>query len=160
MFSMLKKNKNKIIAPISGRMIPLEKVDDEVFSSGMMGKGIAIIPTESTFLAPATGTITLIPETKHAFGMKLDNGMEILVHIGIDTVLSKGEGFKVLVKQGTRVKQGTPIIEMDKQYFESKNIKLETPVLILNSEQYQLKYIFNEDCIGGQTEIIKYTKIN
>ena len=99
MFNFLKKN--NLVAPVNGKIIPIEEVPDPVFAQKMMGEGIAIIPKDSSFVAPADGTITLISETKHAFGMTLDNGMELLVHIGLETVNLKGEGFNTLVEVNT-----------------------------------------------------------
>ena len=100
MFNFLKKEKNTVktlTAPVDGKVIDLSEVDDPVFAQKMMGEGIAIIPEGNIVAAPADGTIVLIPETRHAFGMKLADGLELLVHIGLDTVNLGGEGFSALV---------------------------------------------------------------
>lgn len=157
MFNLFKKEKKSFVAPISGTIIKLKDVKDEVFSSGMMGIGLAIDPNEDVFVAPYDGTITLVPETKHAFGMKLSNGIELLVHIGMDTVNLGGEGFEVLVKEGQKVSQGTPIIKLDLDFFKSKDIALITPIIILNHDDYSIEIIDNQEkCIVQETEIIKF----
>ena len=144
MFNIFKKEK-KIVAPVSGKLMKLSDVKDEVFASGMMGIGVAIDPVENIFVAPADGKITLIAETKHAFGMQLDNGLEILIHIGLDTALSQGEGFHVLANVG------------DFEFFKNKGNTLETPVIILNSDDYKIELITDViKCLAGETTIMKY----
>lgn len=156
MFNIFKKEK-KIVAPVSGKLMKLSDVKDEVFASGMMGIGVAIDPVENIFVAPADGKITLIAKTKHAFGMQLDNGLEILIHIGLDTALSQGEGFHVLANVGDAVKQGVPIIEADFEFFKNKGNTLETPVIILNSDDYKIELITDViKCLAGETTIMKY----
>ena len=156
MFNFLKKN--NLVAPVNGKIIPIEEVPDPVFAQKMMGEGIAIIPEDSSFVAPADGTITLISETKHAFGMTLDNGMELLVHIGLETVNHKGEGFNTLVEVNTKVKQGTPIISIDRAFMESKNINLTTPLVILNHSLFNISFLNNDTAKAGETVLITYKK--
>ncbi|MCC0627711.1 PTS glucose transporter subunit IIA [Clostridioides sp. ES-S-0108-01] len=156
MFGFLKKNKSFIYAPVSGSILDLTEVKDEVFSSGMMGNGIAIIPSEKVFKAPADGVVTLIHESKHAFGMKLDNGVEILVHIGLNTVNFKGEGFKTLVNIGDHVKKRTPIVEVDLDFFKEMNVTLETPMILLNEAEQPCDILLKSgNCQSGETELIK-----
>lgn len=101
---------------LKGKVIALKEVNDGVFSEGVMGDGLAIIPENEILLAPADAEIVvLMPESRHACGLKLDNGMEILLHIGIDTVDMKGDGFEYLVEEGQKVKAGTPLIRFDRQ---------------------------------------------
>lgn len=156
MFNLFKKEKKCLVAPVSGNIIKLSEVKDEVFSSGMMGIGLAIDPTGDVFVAPADGEITVIPETKHAFGMKLSNGMEVLIHIGMDTVNLAGEGFDVLVKEGQKVNIGTPIIKVDLDFFKDKNISLVTPIIILNHNDYSIEVLIEQGmCVMNETKIIK-----
>lgn len=97
-------------------MITLKEVNDGVFSEGTMGEGFAIIPENETVYAPADATVNLLmQESRHACGLKLANGAEILLHIGIDTVAMKGDGFEYLVKEGQKVSVGTPLIKFDKK---------------------------------------------
>ncbi len=130
MFGFLKKSQDSsadgFAAPVDGKCISIEEVADAVFSSKMMGDGFAIVPTGETVVAPADGEIVMIPESKHAFGMKTKDGVELLVHIGLDTVNLNGQGFEVLTKQGTRVKAGTPIIRFDRSFMDKQGIDLTT----------------------------------
>lgn len=108
-------NRGELKAFLSGKVIPLKEVNDGVFSEGIMGDGIAIIPENETLYAPADGEIVaLMEDSKHACGMKLANGMEVLLHIGLDTVNMQGDGFRYFVKQGQQVKAGDPLIRFDR----------------------------------------------
>lgn len=160
MFKFLKgrsKKQNKIIAPISGTTIDLSEVPDEVFAQKMAGNGIAIDTTGNSVVAPANGNLTMIFQTLHAFGMSLDNGIELLVHIGIDTVQLKGEGFKKLIEEGTYVKAGTPIIQIDREFILDKGFSLVTPVLITNPEKTRnIDNIINKSVEAGEDEVIRY----
>ena len=100
---------------LTGKVIELKEVNDGVFSEGVMGEGIAIIPENDTLYAPAAATVSvLMQDSKHACGLTLDNGMEVLLHIGIDTVEMQGEGFQYLVTEGQKVAAGTPLIRFDR----------------------------------------------
>ena len=98
----------------------------------MAGEGAAIMIKGDTVVAPADGELSLVFKTKHAFALTLENGLELLVHIGVDTVSLNGEGFEQLVEAGTKVKAGTPIIKIDREFILSKGLSLATPVLITN----------------------------
>ena len=101
---------------LTGDVIPVKEVNDGVFSEGVMGDGIAIIPENDTLYAPADAQVAvLMPESKHACGLKLSNGMEILLHVGLDTVNMQGDGFEYLIEQGQFVKEGTPLIKFDRE---------------------------------------------
>lgn len=165
MFGFLKKKKDeaqdnnfKLIAPITGKSIPLSEVPDAVFAEKMAGDGLAIDPTNNIIVAPADGELTLVFNTKHAFAMTLKNGVELLVHIGIDTVSLNGEGFEQLVEQGTTVKAGTPIIKINPEFIKEKGLSLITPVLITNPDILtSIKSIENLDTVAGETTILEYT---
>lgn len=158
MFSFFKKKKNSgLKAPIDGKCIDIESIEDEVFSKKMMGDGVAIDSTGDILVAPADGKITFIAETKHAFSMTMDNGMELLIHCGLDTVNFKGEGFEVLVELEKRVSCGTPIIKVDRKFFEGKKVSLVTPMVILNYQEYKLSPCnLNLDSKAGKTDVLKY----
>lgn len=134
MFRFLKKTR-VLIAPVSGEIVDLSKVPDEVFAQKMTGDGIAIEPTGDIIVAPADGILTLIFRTNHAFGMTLSDGIEILVHIGIDTVVLQGEGFERIASEGSKVKAGDPIIKINRELILSKGINLITPILITNMDK-------------------------
>lgn len=165
MFGFFKKKKNeaqdnnfKLIAPLSGKSIPLSEVPDPVFAEKMAGDGLAINPTGDVIVAPADGELTLVFNTRHAFAMTLENGVELLVHIGIDTVSLNGEGFEQLAEQGTKIKAGTPIIKINPEFIKEKGLSLVTPVLITNPDVLtSIKAIENLDTISGETTILEYT---
>ncbi|SHK08167.1 PTS sugar transporter subunit IIA [Tepidibacter formicigenes] len=138
MFSFFVKNKELIIkAPFDGEIVDITKVNDEAFSSKMLGDGVAVIPSNNIAVAPCDGTITQIFPTNHAFGITTKEGIEILVHIGIDTVSLKGEGFKRLIEVGSKVKKGTPIIEVDLEYIKKYEKDTITPIIITNMDNVE-----------------------
>jgi len=158
MFEFFKAGKLlNLLAPIDGKAIDLSEVPDKVFAQRMIGDGIAIIPSSNIVCAPADGMLTLIFKTNHAFGITLKNGLELLVHIGLDTVELKGEGFKRLAMEETFVKAGTPIISFDEKFMAAKNICMITPVLISNMDKVaSIKYITNVNVKCKKDVIIKY----
>lgn len=160
MFGLFKRKNNKfeLLAPVTGRTIPLSEVADEVFAQKLAGDGIAIEPTGDIIVAPADGELTLVFKTLHAFALTLDNGVEILIHIGLETVSLNGEGFEQLVPQGTKVKAGTPIIKINKDLIKSKGLPLTTPVLITNPDiTEKLNLQENIDVVAGKTPVVEYT---
>lgn len=130
MFGLFKKSKQVIISPMDGDVVALEEVPDEVFSKGLSGDGMAIVPLSGTVVAPIDGVVSRIFPTNHAFLISKKNGIEVMVHIGLDTVELKGEGFERLVEEGAKVTAGIPIISVDLDYLESKRKKTITPILI------------------------------
>lgn len=144
-----------LVAPATGVAIDLSKVPDPVFAQKMAGDGIAIDLTGETIVAPADGTLTLVFKTKHAFALTLDNGIELLVHIGIDTVSLNGEGFEQLVPEGNVVKAGTPIIKINKAFILEKGFSLITPVLVTNPDIVsELIISTDKNVTAGEDEII------
>lgn len=164
MFGFFKKKKNEenkgpqLVAAVTGKVVPLSEVPDPVFAQKMAGDGVAIDPTGDVVVAPADGELSLVFNTKHAFALTLDNGIELLVHIGVDTVSLNGEGFEQLAEQGTKVKAGTPIIKINREFIKSKGFSLMTPVLITNMDVVtSIDAIENIDSIAGETPIVNYT---
>ena len=157
-----KKNKAKedlvLCAPVTGKMIRLEDIQDPVFSSGTMGKGVGFQPSDGTVCAPCDGTIVMLAETLHAFGMETSDGTEILVHIGLDTVDLNGEGFTKLASKGKKVKRGTPVISVDLDLMKEKGIVMTTPLVVTNSDDFDLQIRDCTDVIAGQTEVITCKK--
>jgi glucose-specific phosphotransferase system IIA component len=133
MLDFLKRN-FRLMAPVSGRVLDLSTVPDEIFADKMVGEGIAIDSTDDIIVAPADGEISLIFKTNHAFGMLLDNDVEVLVHIGLDTITLGGEGFVRLAEEGQKVKAGDPILKVDRKFVASRSCSLITPVLITNHD--------------------------
>lgn len=154
-FNKKQKTDLKLVAPVTGTAIDLSKVPDPVFAQKMAGDGIAIDLTGETIIAPADGTLTLVFKTKHAFAMTLDNGIELLVHIGIDTVSLDGEGFEQLASEGDIIKAGTPIIKINKDFILEKGFSLITPVLITNPDVVsELITSTGKNVTAGEDEII------
>lgn len=151
------KNINTLVAAVSGKAIPLSEVPDPVFAEKLAGDGMAIIAEGDVVVAPADGNLTLVFKTKHAFAITLDNGLELLVHIGLETVSLNGEGFEQLVEQGTRVKAGTPIIKIDREFIKSKGLSLATPVLITNVDMTKsISPIETGNVIAGETTVVNF----
>ena len=134
MFGLFKAKKQVLLSPVDGDVVELSQVSDEVFSQKMAGDGIAIFPRSNTFVAPVAGVITKIFSTNHAFSIKTKSGLEVLVHIGLDTVELNGEGFKRVGKEGDTVSVGKPIIVADLEFIESKGKDIITPI-VLNHEK-------------------------
>ncbi|SHJ45274.1 PTS system IIA component, Glc family (TC 4.A.1) [Clostridium cavendishii DSM 21758] len=133
MFGFFKKDL-RLLAPIAGKTIDLSQVPDAVFAQKMAGDGVAIDTTGDIVVAPTDGELSLIFKTNHAFAMTLEGGVELLVHIGIDTVTLEGEGFERLIEPGVHVKAGTPILKINRDLINSKGLSLITPVLITNMD--------------------------
>ncbi|HLS09868.1 PTS glucose transporter subunit IIA, partial [Lentibacillus sp.] len=109
-------SKTEIYAPVNGEIVPLEEVPDPVFSQKMMGDGVAVKPSEGKIYAPVDGEVVQIPDTKHAIGLRANDGTEVLVHIGLETVSLNGEGFTPSVSTGDHVTAGQPLMAFDLEY--------------------------------------------
>ena len=151
---------NVIKSPISGKVIELEKVDDPVFSSGAMGKGIAIEPMDNKVYAPFNGTIEFIAETKHAIGLLSEDGVEVLIHVGMDTVKMQGRGFNVKTSVNSKIKAGDLLLEFDRNAIEKEGYSLITPVVITNADNYEDNVLcINEEVKNGR-EIINLKQLS
>lgn len=139
MFGFLKRKIREINAPADGQIVALESVEDEVFSQKLVGDGVALIPMSNVFTAPIDGTITKIFSTNHAYSIKSPKDLEVMVHIGLETVALKGKGFERLANEGDEVKAGDPIIRVDLAYVREHAKDIITPVII--SEDSDVKSI-------------------
>lgn len=135
MFKLFAK-KYKIMAPCKGKVIPLKEVNDPTFSQEMIGKGVAIIPEERLICSPVDGKVTMVFPTGHAVGLCSNDGVEVLVHIGLDTVNLKGEGFNVLKQKGDSVKVGDSLVEVNLENIQEKGYDTVIPVVITNTQNY------------------------
>ncbi|WP_431802799.1 glucose PTS transporter subunit IIA [Microbacterium sp. bgisy203] len=126
----------QIASPLDGNAVSLDTVPDPVFAGGVMGPGVAIEPSGDTVYAPGAGTVVAAQPTGHAFGLKLDSGVEVLIHVGIDTVNLKGEGFDVKVVNGDKVETGSPLVVFDRSVIEKAGYALITPVIVLNADAF------------------------
>ena len=123
--------------PMVGQIIQLADVPDQVFSGKMIGEGFAINPTEGKVYAPVDGEIVQLFPTKHAIGIRTKNGLEILIHVGIDTVELKGEGFIAYCKAGDQVKAGDLLLDVDLEFIKSKEKSIITPIVFTDKSQYK-----------------------
>ena len=144
-----------LLAPLSGQVISLEQVPDEVFSQKILGDGIAIIPTDGKLYAPVDGEIASVAETLHAYGFTGADGLEILVHVGLDSVKLKGEGFKSHVQVGEKVTAGQLVAEVDLQYLESQGVPTITPVLICEGAENVPMGASSGTVTAGKDTVIK-----
>lgn len=128
--------KNRIFAPVNGQIVPLRDVKDETFAQELVGKGLAILPTEKEIYAPISGTVKIFPESKHAIGILGDNGVEVLVHIGIDTVELGGEGFNIDLAVDSHIAKGQLLGTVDFDALKAKNVDTTTMVIVTNTMDY------------------------
>ena len=135
---MLKKENKGIFigSPIEGEAVSLKEVNDPTFAQEMLGKGIAIKPSKGRVVAPVDGEITILFETKHAISIVSEQGVELLIHIGLDTVNLKGENFKTYVKAGDKVKSGDLLIEFDMEKIKEAGYDTITPIVICNTFEF------------------------
>ena len=150
-----------LAAPLNGTVVALEDVPDPVFSSGAVGKGAGIEPSDGASIkvvAPADGSVVVAPSSGHAYGLALDNGLEILIHVGIDTVNLEGKGFDVKVGKGDRVKAGQTLVVVDRAVIEEAGYKLVTPVLVTNYMNFAEVEVIADGSIEAGTDLIKATK--
>ena len=149
-----------LVAPVSGRVMELKEVPDEVFAAKLAGDGVAIEPNEDIIVAPTDGKIVLFFKTNHAFCIRQDNGVEIMVHVGLDTVELKGEGFERLVEEGTRVKLGEPILKVNRKSILEKGYSLITPVLVTTMDIVEdIKIIDSKEVVAGENRIFTYSRV-
>ncbi|EMW5390236.1 PTS glucose transporter subunit IIA [Enterococcus faecalis] len=147
------KEKQRIQAPVQGQLVSLDQINDEVFASQQMGKTLAIYPTEEQIVSPGNGQVTALYPTHHAIGLKLDNGAEILLHIGINTVELKGRGFERFVKAGERVRLGQKLLSFDKQIIQAAGYDPTVLVIITNTAEMAVIETTKQTEITPQTNL-------
>ena len=147
-------NKITIASPIKGEIVPLNKVNDETFASEMMGKGIAINPKEGKVVSPINGKVQMLFQTKHAIGLKSDDGAEILIHIGINTVELEGKHFDLKVNQGDMVTVGQPLVEVDFEKVKEEGYDPTIIMVVTNTADYLDVILVKEDFITSEEECI------
>lgn len=125
-----------LTAPVSGQSIPLSEVPDPAFADGLLGKGLAIIPASNVLCSPCNGVIDLMFDTGHAVNIISDSGIEILIHIGLETVSLKGRHFTTLKATGDRVARGEPLIEFEREAIEAEGFNMAIPIVICNSDLF------------------------
>ena len=158
MFNFFKKKQDNTFflgAPVKGKAVDLKEVNDPTFSTGMLGQGVAIIPFEGKIYAPADGEITVVMDGSfHAVGMRLDNGVEVLLHIGVDTVGMNGEGFKPYVTVGDKVKTGDNLIGFSKSAIAAHGLRDVTMLIVTNGDECPpVKLMSGMDAVAGETVV-------
>ena len=157
MSSEKEKSQSVVYAPLTGKAVPLEQVPDPVFSEKVLGDGVAIIPEDGRIVSPVDGQIVSVAETGHAYGFSTEDGLELLVHVGLETVSLKGECFKVHVKERDQVKKGDLVAEVDLAYLAEKNINPITPVLICSDIDDQDLKCAEGGVEAGKTAVLMLT---
>lgn len=150
---------HEIKAVANGEAMPVTDVPDEVFASKALGDGVAVIVTDGKVYSPADGEVSMIAETLHAYGISTDDGLELLVHIGINTVELEGKGFTPRVKEGDRVSAGQLLCEVDMKLMKEKGYQMHTPILMTNGDECEdVQLLSNKKAKAGQTTVITYKK--
>lgn len=162
MFAFMKKKNqpDHLKAFVSGTVIPMDQVPDPVFSTKRLGDGVAIYPTEGQIMAPADGVISVVmDDSKHVIGMTLSNGIEVLIHAGLDTVALNGEGFVLCTKAGAKVKCGDILLKFDRKIIEEKGYSDLVVFVITDLKGHESpKYLTSMDAAAGQTVIAEWEK--
>ena len=141
----------RVLAPISGRAVPLAEVPDEVFAEGMAGQGCAIVPEASgEAVAPVSGVLVKLFEGGHAFGIATDGGIEMIVHLGLDTIELRGRGFERIATEGDRVEAGQPIVRFDLEEIRAGGYDPVTPVLVTNDEDHPVMGVRSGEIQAGE----------
>lgn len=133
-----KKEPMELYSPVIGEVIALEKVPDRIFSKKILGDGVGLSFESDMIYSPCDGEITAVAPTKHAIGIKTKTGVELMIHVGLDTVNLNGEGLEPLVSPGTKVKAHMPIMKIDRLMMEKNKINLVTPMVITNMEEFEV----------------------
>lgn len=158
MFSIFKKKKKQdvITSCVSGKIVPIEMINDGVFSAKILGEGVGIYPSEEIVLSPCDGEIvSVMEETKHALGIKTSNNMEVLIHVGINTVSMKGQGFEVFAKPGDKVKKGDKLITFNRELIKENNLDDVVVMVVTNSDQFEnLNFQTDMDEVSNNTVIL------
>ena len=145
-----------ILAPISGKVLAQADIPDETFAQGILGPGCGIEPSEKTVYAPFDGVVSQVPSTLHAVGLTSDDGIELLIHVGMDTVEMQGKGFKALVKVGDKVKAGTPLLKVDLDAIRAAGHPTATAIIVTNGDDMgELKMLAEGDVLAG-TPLFKF----
>lgn len=152
------KVKHQLLAPVSGGVVPMKEAPDETFSSCMMGDGVVIHPTDNVIKAPCSGTVGVYTEeNRHAIGLQTEDGLELLIHIGVDTVNLKGEGFEGLVSAGDRIKAGDALIRFDREDLEKKGYCTDVMLIVMDNDgQFDVKYTTGMTAEAGKTVVAEY----
>ncbi len=152
---LFKRNK-QLLSVCDGSCAELSQIPDEAFSSGMLGQGVALFPKANRFFSPVNGRVESIAESKHAYTILSEDGLELLIHIGVDTVELKGEGFTALTDEGAAIRAGDPLADADLKLISDKGYSTVTAVLITNHEKIEITDQRYGEVTGGKDAILTY----
>ena len=163
MFNLFKKKSNTpdgiiLGSPLNGKVIPLSEVNDETFASGMLGLGVAVVPVDGKVYAPADGKLETVFGTKHAVSMTTKDGVEVLIHFGLDTVELNGECFETHVNEGDEVKKGDLLITADVEGIKAKGYDVTTSMIICNTDDYNTVEAMTTDKVVSGDDILRIVK--
>lgn len=150
----LKVKKEVVASPLTGNVIPLTEVKDEAFSGELLGKGVAVDPTEGNVVAPCNGTVTTLFPTKHAIGIVTENGAELLIHLGLDTVKLEGEHFTAHIAQGDKVKKGQLMVTVDLEAVKAAGYSMVTPIIVTNTPDYLDVVAMSSTSVNKEEELL------
>ncbi|WP_157454416.1 PTS glucose transporter subunit IIA [Carnobacterium maltaromaticum] len=150
----------ELVAVADGKVLPISEVPDPVFAEKMMGEGFAIDPTSDVIVSPISGTLIQVADTLHAYGIQSDSGVEVLVHVGLDTVNLQGKGFEAKVKIGDAVKKGDPLVKIDREYLIANAPSIVIPVIVTNGNMEAYNYDFkgSGNAVAGETVAMVVSK--
>lgn len=149
-------DKMTVKTPIDGKILPLEQLPDETFATAILGPGCGVEPTGDTVYAPFDGTITTVAGTLHAVGLQSDDGIELLIHVGMDTVEMQGKGFTGLVKEGQKVKAGTPLLKVDLDAIRAAGHPTATAIIVTNADDLEEMKVVGEGTVTAGAPLFKF----
>ena len=152
--------KMTVMCPIDGKIVPMEQIPDQTFATGILGPGCGVEPTGGVVYAPFDGTITQVASTLHAVGMMSDDGIEVLIHVGMDTVEMQGKGFIGLVKEEQKVKAGTPLLKVNLETIRSAGHPTTTAVIVTNGDDLGSMTLVNQGNAAAGTPMLKFAGNN
>lgn len=158
LFAKSEDKNNCLYAPMAGQAVPVSEVPDPTFAEGMLGNGIAIVPSEGKVLAPCDATVDMMFTTGHAVSLIADNGAEILIHVGLETVSLEGKPFKIHVASGDKVQKGQLLMEVDLEAITAAGLNTITPMLVCNSDTYSTFKTMVNRAVTNDDAVIKLEK--
>ena len=146
--------KEVLVTPVAGQVLPLSEAGDAAFAEGIMGHGVVVVPSKGEVVAPADGIVMTLFPTKHAIGLLTDAGAEVLIHVGIDTVQLDGQYFETFVQQGDHVKKGQKLLSFDIEAIKAAGYSTETPVIVTNTPSYEKINVTDQEMVSGQDMLL------
>lgn len=161
MFNFFRKEvKNVIVnSPVNGEVFHIENVEDSMFANKLLGNGVAFKLNEDTVYAPCAGEVIMIATTKHALGIRTENGAELLIHVGLNTVNLNGRGFELYVESNQKIKKGMPLIKIDRELMLENNIDLTTPMIITNGDLFKIDIDRNEGVVSLSNVVFQISSL-